>query len=52
MIDFVRQQVDSLPAAGLAIGDPLNKDFVDYIGNMVIDRSYLVFPFASTFVHI
>ena len=42
MIDLVRQQVGSLPAAGSAIEDPPNKDF-ENIGNTVFDRSCLVF---------
>ncbi len=42
MIDLVRQQIGSLPAAGSAVEDPPNKDF-ENIGNTVFDRSCLVF---------
>ena len=42
MIDLVRQQMGSLPAAGSAIEDPPHKDF-ENIGNTVFDRSCFVF---------
>ena len=51
MIEKDLRQVDSLAVAGSAIEGRLDMDFEDNIGDMVTDRSCLVFPFAISTVH-